>query len=102
METREFERATINGWVALAGQFLAGVGLAALWKSTLLGHENNVALVILDALLSAVWTLLWFGFFTLQPNVAAVLILFGHYTGTVKRSGFHWANPFLSKKKVSL
>lgn len=34
------------------------------------------------------------GFFTLQPNEARVLILFGAYKGTVRTSGFHWANPF--------
>ncbi len=36
------------------------------------------------------------GFFTLQPNEARVLILFGKYVGTVKESGFHWGNPFYS------
>jgi regulator of protease activity HflC (stomatin/prohibitin superfamily) len=51
---------------------------------------------------SVVWFFFCCGFFTLQPNVAAVLILFGRYTGTVKHSGFHWANPLLVKKKVSL
>jgi regulator of protease activity HflC (stomatin/prohibitin superfamily) len=45
---------------------------------------------------------LWFGFFTLQPNIAAVLTLFGKYKGTVHESGFHWANPFFGKHKVSL
>src|SRR5580692_8870203 len=39
-------------------------------------------------------TLMLTGFFTLQPNEARVLILFGAYKGTVRRSGFHWANPF--------
>jgi regulator of protease activity HflC (stomatin/prohibitin superfamily) len=34
------------------------------------------------------------GFFTLQPNEARVLILFGEYKGTVRASGFHWGNPF--------
>ncbi len=37
------------------------------------------------------------GFFTLQPNEARVLILFGHYRGTVRDSGFHWANPFYAR-----
>lgn len=37
------------------------------------------------------------GFFTLQPNEARVLILFGAYRGTVRVSGFHWANPFYAK-----
>ena len=42
------------------------------------------------------------GFFTLQPNEGAVLILFGAYKGTVRQSGFHWANPFMKKSKISL
>ena len=36
------------------------------------------------------------GFFTLQPNEARVLVLFGRYKGTVRQSGFHWGNPFYS------
>jgi regulator of protease activity HflC (stomatin/prohibitin superfamily) len=36
------------------------------------------------------------GFFTLQPNEARVLVLFGKYKGTVRESGFHWGNPFFS------
>ena len=43
-----------------------------------------------------------FGFMAIQPNQARVLILFGDYVGTVNESGFFWANPFLSKKKISL
>src|ERR1039457_2539933 len=34
------------------------------------------------------------GFFSLQPNEARVLILFGEYKGTVRESGFFWGNPF--------
>ena len=39
----------------------------------------------------------FFGYFTLQPNEARVLILFGSYKGTVRNSGFHWANPFYAR-----
>ena len=42
------------------------------------------------------------GFFTLQPNKAMVLILFGAYQGTVKANGFFWVNPFMIKQKISL
>ena len=42
------------------------------------------------------------GFFTLQPNEARVLILFGAYKGSVRDSGFFWANPFMKKQKISL
>jgi regulator of protease activity HflC (stomatin/prohibitin superfamily) len=36
------------------------------------------------------------GFFTLQPNEARVLILFGRYKGTTRQVGFLWGNPLLS------
>jgi regulator of protease activity HflC (stomatin/prohibitin superfamily) len=42
------------------------------------------------------------GFFFLNPNSSMVMVLFGDYQGTLKTNGFHWANPFLTKKAVSL
>ena len=52
---------------------------------------------------SIVWfaagILMFFGHFTLQPNEARVLILFGSYKGTVRSSGFHWASPFYSRTR---
>ncbi|MFN0051277.1 MAG: SPFH domain-containing protein [Planctomycetales bacterium] len=42
------------------------------------------------------------GFFTLQPNEARVLILFGDYRGTTRDSGFFWTNPFMTKTRISL
>ena len=41
------------------------------------------------------------GLYTVQPNQAAVISLFGKYVGTVKENGLRWNNPFYSKKKVS-
>jgi len=41
------------------------------------------------------------GLYTVQPNQAAVISLFGKYVGTVKENGLRWNNPFFSKKKVS-
>lgn len=62
----------------------------------------NVAAIILGSVLFVVWCILIGGFFTLQPNEAAVLILFGEYKGTVKKSGWFFTNPFYTKKKISL
>lgn len=42
------------------------------------------------------------GFFILQPNQARVMIFFGQYRGTYTNVGYHWVNPFMTKKKVSL
>ncbi len=42
------------------------------------------------------------GFFIIEPNGSKVLLLFGKYIGTVKKSGFHWTNPFYTKRNISL
>ena len=42
------------------------------------------------------------GFFLISPNEAKVLQLFGDYAGTAKDPGLRWANPFLTRKKLSL
>ncbi|QCX38118.1 SPFH domain-containing protein [Aureibaculum algae] len=42
------------------------------------------------------------GFFLVNPNTSKVLLLFGKYVGTVKDNGFFWANPFYTKRKISL
>ncbi len=57
------------------------------------GHPYVLPFV-LSLLAIPVWIILLTGFFTLQPNEARVLVLFGAYKGTVRESGFHWGNPF--------
>jgi len=42
------------------------------------------------------------GFVLVQPNNSRVLLLFGKYIGTIKKNGLYWANPFYTKKKISL
>ena len=42
------------------------------------------------------------GFFIVQPNQAAVMQFFGKYVGSERASGLRWANPFYSKKVVTL
>lgn len=42
------------------------------------------------------------GFFIVNPNSSKVLVLFGAYKGTVKANGFFWANPFYSRRGISL
>jgi len=60
-------------------------------------------LLILAAFIEVASVILLVGFFTLQPNEARVLLLFGKYHGTVRTSGFHWTNPFYTQgHKISL
>jgi regulator of protease activity HflC (stomatin/prohibitin superfamily) len=42
------------------------------------------------------------GLFMVNPNQFKVLQLFGDYRGTAKIAGLRWANPFYSKKSVSV
>jgi regulator of protease activity HflC (stomatin/prohibitin superfamily) len=42
------------------------------------------------------------GCFTVHPNYAAVMQLFGKFVGVERKNGLRWANPFYSKKSVSL
>lgn len=42
------------------------------------------------------------GVFVVNPNESMVITLFGAYKGTVLKNGFFWANPFFTKKKISL
>lgn len=43
-----------------------------------------------------------FGFILVNPNTSKVVLLFGKYVGTIKQNGLYWANPFYTKKKISL
>ena len=47
-------------------------------------------------------SLLMAGLFTVNPNEARVLTLFGRYVGTVREAGLWYANPFYAKKRISL
>ncbi len=94
----------LSGWVMLPVELLVLPGLMAwvLWSSFSGGTlESELGLAAAIAMFVS-WVFLWFGFFTLQPNMSAVLLLFGKYSGTCIQEGFRWANPLLIKKKISL
>jgi len=76
---------------------LIGVSVYAI----ILNSED--VLYIIPALLIIVFSILCLaGLFVVSPNESMVMIFFGKYKGTVKHNGFFWANPFFSKRKVSL
>lgn len=58
--------------------------------------------IIVTGIGMALVFILWFGFFMVHPNQARVLQLFGAYVGTAREPGLRWANPFYTKKAVSL
>jgi regulator of protease activity HflC (stomatin/prohibitin superfamily) len=87
----EERQATVwSGWPMLA-LTIALYGLGSLLLALGARWEIWAGLAVLVP--SVLSTL---GFFTLQPNEARVLILFGRYKGTTRQVGFLWGNPFFS------
>ncbi len=87
---------TMNGWGMLIlniALFLGGGYLSSL------AALDGGPMRMIGALCVLAGVIMVGGYFTLQPNQARVLILFGAYKGTVRSSGFHWANPFYSRSR---
>lgn len=90
-----------NGWmmlVLLIAAVPADIGLLvfSIKDGIETSGQPHMALMLLSAFSLPLLILLMTGFFTLQPNQARVLVLFGAYKGTVRTPGFHWSNPFYS------
>jgi len=65
-------------------------------------RREDVALLVISLVGLFANVLVTAGFFIVNPNEAAVILLFGEYKGTCKTNGFRWANPFFTKRKISL
>lgn len=94
--SNEFLAHTRNGFAAV------GMGVGLLLGAVLLVTRAPSLPTLVAAgvlLLTALWFLT--GLYTLNPNQAALLKLFGSYRGTDRAEGLRWANPFYSRSKVS-
>jgi regulator of protease activity HflC (stomatin/prohibitin superfamily) len=97
---RERERQTAPGlfmvfvFLAVIVGCLAGLVMAAQAESFLFA-----AIFLAAAIVTLVCCA---GFFTLNPNQGAVLQFFGAYRGTARTEGLRWANPFYTKRRISL
>jgi regulator of protease activity HflC (stomatin/prohibitin superfamily) len=97
---RERESATLNGLV-MTLVVLAAMGLT-IYALVFRALGDSPGTVITEALLITLLAFLLGGLFVVNPNEGRVLQLFGDYVGTVKRPGLRWANPFYTKKRISL
>jgi regulator of protease activity HflC (stomatin/prohibitin superfamily) len=94
--TEEVQFSSVNGYFALFVALLAlAFGVACLMQMIPLHPLFGILGVFLFAFVSK-------GLYMLQPNQSALMLLFGAYRGTDYNTGLRWANPFLSRQKVSL
>jgi regulator of protease activity HflC (stomatin/prohibitin superfamily) len=97
---RERERRATSGLLMLAVfLILIAVAVGGVVRAA---RADDVAVVILSAVVVVVSLLGLAGLFTVAPNQGLVLQLFGAYRGTAKEEGLRWANPFYTKKRISL
>jgi regulator of protease activity HflC (stomatin/prohibitin superfamily) len=97
--SQERPASSFNGYAMLLVLLLAilvdlvGLGLTAGPTPGL-----GVLVVVLDTLALLI---VMFGFYLLQPNTAAALLLFGAYRGTDRTTGLRWRWPWLTRTKIS-
>jgi regulator of protease activity HflC (stomatin/prohibitin superfamily) len=90
----------MGGWPSLLGVLaVLALGLILIMVGA---ATQSVLSLVAGVFTGLIGFILVGGFFTLQPNEAAVFTLFGAYRGTARQNGFLWANPFFRKLKISL
>lgn len=97
---REQELHGASGWVSLIVSLLV---VAAGVAGIIMAARAKAAGEMFGAITLVVIGVLWLsGLFVVNPNEGKVLQLFGAYKGTAKVAGLRWANPFYTKKRVSM
>jgi regulator of protease activity HflC (stomatin/prohibitin superfamily) len=102
--THERRAATQSGYLMLLlllGLFVA-IFLSIGWVVNIADAGGNPAgAALLLVLMSVAFLFILCGFYLLQPNQAAAILLFGDYKGTDRINGLRWRLPWLSRTKIS-
>ena len=104
-EYSERHLTSLNGYAMVV--LAIGLALFALYRFISIAQGMSVPEVLLGHVLTGVLSviaavLVFAGLYTLQPNEAALVTLFGRYAGTDRAEGLRWANPFYVKRRISL
>jgi hypothetical protein len=100
MAVREQEYNGIPGLPVVMAVLAAAGGLV--WTLVHGARHDEPAFILAAGAGLLVVLFLAAGLFMVNPNEGRVLQLFGDYKGTAREPGLRWANPFLSKRQVSL
>jgi regulator of protease activity HflC (stomatin/prohibitin superfamily) len=97
---RENEYRASSGLAMLLLLFVLSVLLV--WSLINAAMNQRPVMVVVSLLVFVVVLISYAGLFIVNPGDAKALVLFGSYKGTVKRAGFWFANPFITKRRISL
>jgi hypothetical protein len=113
--SREREAIFLNGWIALGIHLLLVACTLFLNWTAICGAANyiyhpttvtqeyaSLAPMIPVIVLLVFLAFLLHGYFTLSPNSASVMMFFGSYAGTVRKTGLFWTIPFYKRNTQSL
>jgi len=92
----EYRGVCINGFLMLFIQIATAT--LAIW----LFMSGTTYQSVIGVILSILWAITVKGYIMLEPNESMVLVFFGKYSGTFYKVGYHWINPLLTTKKISL
>jgi regulator of protease activity HflC (stomatin/prohibitin superfamily) len=90
---------TYSGYIMLLVLLATIVALAI--GLGLVGNEQIGLGVTVLAVSALAMMIVLCGFYLLQPNQAAAILLFGDYRGTDRTTGLRWRWPWLSRTKIS-
>lgn len=91
----------VNGGLALL-IFLALLALSGFMISLIKNGGAGTIIGLLGLLVGFVAIMGLAGFYTIQPNQAVAITLFGNYKGTDRTTGLRWVLPWYTRKKVSM
>jgi regulator of protease activity HflC (stomatin/prohibitin superfamily) len=97
---REIKRDAVPGIPIILLLIAAVFGAIGGVVASAVNHSAAGCIVAVVAIVAS--AILMCGVFTVGPNQGRVLQLFGAYRGTAREPGLRWANPFYTKRAISL
>src|SRR5215475_9081358 len=95
--SREYVASTSSGYSMLLLLLLLAVAIGYTASSGFSPALTTTVIIFC----SIAFVLVLKGFYVLQPNQAAAILLFGSYKGTDRTTGLRWVWPWMSKSKLS-
>ena len=97
--SRERPAHTFSGYAMLVALLLLAATAVGGFALIVSGEEAAGASLFVAGVLGTL--LVAAGFYFLQPNQAAAILLFGDYRGTDRKAGLRWRWPWLTRTKIS-